>query len=367
MRVALVTDCLDIGGGIEALLQIVSGIKDVTFGVFALGGNAAYRLRQLDNVSVFVDGYGPKNILGFKPDLIHFHHLKALHKYYKNPFLSYQAPVIFTAHGLHIHKFEFAEGIQSRIKYLLRYYLENYAFNKVDLVITVSLEDKLWLEENYKLQNCVHSPLGIDFSKIDKVDTCKSELRSELSLPANETLFLTVARFVYQKGYSVLVDAISIVMKRVANRNFKFLFVGDGESFEEIKEYSRKLGVYDSILFMGGRSDVYKIMKSSDYLILPSRWEGSPITLIEAGYCRLPLITSDTYGNRETVKHKSTGLLFENEDANALAGYICDIIDKKIDLDKMGESIHASVKAKHGLDSMTNELKQIYNSFFNAD
>ncbi|MCB0294672.1 MAG: glycosyltransferase, partial [Calditrichaeota bacterium] len=71
-----------------------------------------------------------------------------------------------------------------------------------------------------------------------------------------------------------------------------------------IQALAEALGVSDLVRFTGSRDDVYRFMKACDLLLLPSRWEGLPITLLEAAVCRLPMLVSDTYGNREIVTHR---------------------------------------------------------------
>lgn len=101
-------------------------------------------------------------------------------------------------------------------------------------------------------------------------------------------------------------------------------------------------------------------MKACDMLLLPSRWEGLPITLLEAAVCRLPMLVSDTYGNREIVTHRHSGLMFENENPAALAERMLEILDGRYDLLKLAEAACRETLAQYALPDMLSRLRKLY-------
>jgi glycosyltransferase involved in cell wall biosynthesis len=281
-RIALVTDRYEIGGGLEHIFQIVWGMKDLHFGIFANGGQNVERFSKLENVEVFDDGYDPDKIKAFNPSIIHFHHLKPIFRCAISPVRFNGSTIVYTAHGIHIHKYEFMNGLQNRIRYYLRKNVEKYVYRFSDEVIVVSDEDRDYIGKHYQRDDCHFIPNGIDFSRINGSNLPKNLLRERLGLPAYGRLFLTVARFNFQKGYDILLDAVSRCRQQIADSGILFLLVGNGEEQSRIRELSSKLNISDKIIFLGLRKDVYDLMRACDYLILPSRWEGHPISLIEA-------------------------------------------------------------------------------------
>lgn len=161
-RIALLTDQFVVGGGAEHIFQICRGMPEVEFGIFADGGDDTGRFEDLLNVRLFRGGYTPQEVLGFKPDLIHVHHLRPLARLFLNPLRRYRMPVYFTAHGMHIHQYEFLKGIRSALKYRLRFQLERYLFHRVDKVVAVSREDCRFIEAAYRVRGCEYIPNGID-------------------------------------------------------------------------------------------------------------------------------------------------------------------------------------------------------------
>jgi glycosyltransferase involved in cell wall biosynthesis len=358
MKIALVTDKFIVGGGLEHIYQIARGMQNIQFGVFANGGDAAVKVSTLPNVTVFRHGNLPRHVLKFEPDLIHIHHLKPLLNFYLNPFKKYHIPVLFTVHGLHIHKYEFKKGISNTIKFYLRYYLEQYLFHRVTKLITVSVEDGKFIGDQYHAPSvCI--PNGLDISKIECSENSKS-IRNELNLPPDIPLFLTVARFDFQKGYDILLRTISMIKDEIHARKIKFVFVGHGKLFNEMKQMAAGLEINDLIIFMGARNDVYRLMRACDLFILPSRWEGLPIVLIEAGLCKLPIIASDTYGNREVVKDRVNGLLFRNKDSEGLANVLMQVMKKRDSIEPIRDRAYTAFKTKYDIGLMVSKLQDIY-------
>ena len=363
MRIHLVTDQFNLGGGIEHIYQVVKGLKDTRFGIFGQPGPAVEKFAHLENAEIHDNGFDSRYVMEKSPDLVHFHHLRPMVSFFKNPFRRWRVPVIFTAHGLHIHKYEFYDSIAAKIKYFLRFHLEKHVLPKPDRIIAVSREDNRFMEERYKLQNVTYLTNGIDFSAVTAGnDQSKEELRKRLELPVGEFLFVTVARFNFQKGYDILIKAISRVKEVLEKIPCRFVFVGDGEEFEAMKQLSRDLKVSQYIIFMGSRTDVYDILPAGDVCLLSSRWEGLPIVLLETGLLKVPVIASDTYGNREIVK-ETNGILFKNRDVDALAKAIINVLNGKHELPGYAESMYREVRENYSLEKMLSGLREIYNVF----
>jgi len=129
-----------------------------------------------------------------------------------------------------------------------------------------------------------------------------------------------------------------------------------------MKKLLEKLSVSEYIYFFGERKDVYNIIKCSDCFILPSRWEGLPIVLIETGFLKVPVIASNTYGNREIIREKN-GFLFENQNIEDLYENIKKVIEHKNYLNEYSENLFREVKKNYSIENMISGIKQIYYSY----
>lgn len=133
-----------------------------------------------------------------------------------------------------------------------------------------------------------------------------------------------VGRLSEQKGIDVFFKAIKIVLQKV--NDIKVVIIGDGEDREKLENLSNELGIDDHVLFMGYRKDVYSLIRRMDFLVLPSRWEGFPLTPIEAFSMKKTIIVSDIPNNLEIVNPDYNGLSFEKENQTDLANKIIELI-----------------------------------------
>jgi glycosyltransferase involved in cell wall biosynthesis len=327
MHVVLVTDTFETGGGLEQLFQTVKTLKQVRFSLCARGGEARHRFTGLENAAVHAEGFGRARLMGLKPDLIHFHHLRPLLQFFAVPVPACGVPLLFTAHGLHIRKYDHRPGARNGAVRLVRAVLEQKLYRKVDRVIAVSREDEGRLRSLYGLENTVHIPNGVDVRALEGAPQCCEAFRRELHLPLDATVFLTVARFDFQKGYDILVEAIRLGRDRFLESGVRFVLAGDGRELPAVRRRAEQGQVGELVRFPGERTDAGRMMKSSDLFVLPSRWEGLPLSLLEAAFCRLPVVASDTCGNREIVRDGVNGLLFENGDPQSLCRALVSMID----------------------------------------
>ncbi len=117
------------------------------------------------------------------------------------------------------------------------------------------------------------------------------EMRDQLGL-GDCPVIMHIGRFDGPKNQRFLVDAFSILIKKVPNA--KLLLVGHGPLREQVMQQADQLGLTDSIFFLGIRDDIPKLLQAADVFAFPSIFEGFGITLIEAQAAGLPCIKANT-------------------------------------------------------------------------
>lgn len=115
--------------------------------------------------------------------------------------------------------------------------------------------------------------------------------------PANRHLtntILFVGRFTHQKNPSFAYEVFKEYKKR--NNQSKFVMVGGGDSLQqsELEKKAQEDGLLDSITFIGSTSEIQNYYNNSDVLLMPSLYEGLPLTLIEAQACGIKCLVSDS-------------------------------------------------------------------------
>lgn len=141
-------------------------------------------------------------------------------------------------------------------------------------------------------------PNGIDCNKFCFDEKLRDKYRIELNLK-NKDVLIHVGRLAPEKNHVFLLEVFNEYRKR--NPNSELLLVGDGPLRESIEEEIEKMGISNSVKMLGIREDVSELLQASDVFLLPSRFEGYPVSIIEAQATGIPCIYSDSITNSASI------------------------------------------------------------------
>lgn len=139
-----------------------------------------------------------------------------------------------------------------------------------------------WLfgDKEYEKGNVYLLNNAIDLDKFKYDENIRKEKRKELNISDDTLVIGHVGRFVEQKNHRFLIDIFNEVHKE--RENSILLLAGQGPLMDEIKEKVSKLGLNESVRFLGQRNDIDELYQAFDFFIFPSLYEGLGIVLIEA-------------------------------------------------------------------------------------
>lgn len=131
---------------------------------------------------------------------------------------------------------------------------------------------------------------GIDLESFRYSSICRDKIRKQLSVSPSWTIYGHTGRFHESKNHLFLLE----VFKEIKNieKNSKLLLVGDGELLPLCKARAKALKIEEDVIFAGSKKDTYKYYSAFDKLIMPSIYEGIPLTMIEAQANGLPILAS---------------------------------------------------------------------------
>lgn len=132
---------------------------------------------------------------------------------------------------------------------------------------------------------------GIDTNKFRFSQEARLHAAKLLGIAKTTTVLVHTGRFYDQKNHVFLIDIFKAYQGM--NPNSLLLLIGEGPLLSEIKKRAADLGVLDSVLFLGIRDDVCSILQRADAFVLPSKFEGLPLALVEAQCAGLPCYVSD--------------------------------------------------------------------------
>lgn len=131
---------------------------------------------------------------------------------------------------------------------------------------------------------------GIDIEKFTFNNNKRNKYREEFNL-TNEIVLCNVGRFELQKNHEFTIKLAEQL--KIANFNFKFILVGTGSLKEKMINKIKELGLENYFIILENRTDIAEIMMASDIFVLPSLFEGFPVTLIEAQASGIYSLASD--------------------------------------------------------------------------
>ena len=190
---------------------------------------------------------------------------------------------------IHSHSTSNGKGFKSLVKKILQYPLRYQA----DFLFACSKEAGGWLfgRTYFHSEKSVMFPNAVDIDKLTFNEDIRNEYRKLFNIE-DKIVFGHVGRFHESKNHMFLIDVFMEIHRR--NSNTVLMIVGDGELRLSIETRIQQHGIDDSVILTGSRNDVSNLLQAMDVFLLPSLWEGLPVTLVEAQAAGLPCLVSDT-------------------------------------------------------------------------
>lgn len=222
-------------------------------------------------------------------DIIHYHNsLPIAYSYLKSiKEVSPASKLILHSHG------DSAEAPFKRIKTIQNCIYKKIYKNVPDFCASCSERAGMWLFDERIYRSSKYKTLVNAFNTVQYAFDInkRNKLRSDLSIKT-EYVFGTIGRFCYQKYPEFTLEIIKELKSR--NLDFTFIWVGNGPQFEEIAAGAKKKNCDEQIIFIKSTDNVPQLMSALDAFILPSRFEGLGLVLVEALSAALPCLAADT-------------------------------------------------------------------------
>lgn len=189
---------------------------------------------------------------------------------------------------------------------------------------------------------------GVDLNKFKKINKKKNKI------------ILLPARVIKEKGIIEFVKAAKILQKY----NWKFIVAGPldyKKSSSFVKKDLNILNSYKLVKFIGYQKNIYKILKKTAIVCLPSYREGLPKSLCEAAACGIPIVTTNTIGCKEVVKQNYNGELCRVKDHMGLAKKIEKLILNPKLRNFYGKNSILYAKKNYNIKLINKKILSIYN------
>lgn len=267
------------------------------------------------------------------PDIVHCHSSKAglLTRMAVN---TKKTKTFYTPHG-----YSFLMQDNSKIKRLIYKFIEKIgAINKSTIIACSKGE----YEESLKItKRAIYISNGVNLEKLNKY--MPKETRD---INTQKMTIVTTGRICYQKNPRLFNEIAKFFP------NINFIWVGTGDLENELTSKNIKITGWKN------RDELMQILNQADIFILPSLWEGLPISLLEAMALKKICIVSNVIGNKDVISNEKNGFICNNIDE--YINVIQEIQKNKYDLKNISQNAFDDIKKIYNTDVMCKEYLKIY-------
>jgi len=338
---------LGMGGAEKVVLDLSRRLDKNQFNIFVIGlskrdellyeyiknGINVQLLRKNNSLKDFKDivVYINKFIKENNIEIIHAHmtHSLIIASIIKvfNPYLK----IIFTSHSF---------NVGSKARELILFSLK--PFRNTDILFSKHLL-KFFYKNNYEI-----IPNGIDISKYDIIVNKN-----------NIFTFIAIGRLETMKNHKLLIE---IANKLKDKYSFQIYIVGEGYLRKELEKLIDKYNLQNIVKLLGLRNDVPKFLNKSHCFVMPSLWEGLPISLLEAGASKLPVIVTPVGSITELI-NDNNGYLSDLEDFEKNMELVLNTYDEA---KLKGQNLFDDIKNNYSLESIIQQHENLYKKLING-
>ena len=195
------------------------------------------------------------------------------------------------------------------------------------------------------------------------LENMKSSVDFKKKYAVNQNYFLFLGRFHRVKGIDTLLKAINLIKDHPIMSNVKLVVMGVDFGFEgEMLKMIKEMGLDNIIKVIKNppREDVIAAYKESEFLVLPSRWELSPLTPLEGFAFKKPTISTKAHGIPHTLHDRKDSILVETENYKELSDMIIDLLNDKKKCERLGMEGYEFVHKECNSKRMAQQILSIY-------
>ena len=245
-----------------------------------------------------------------------------------------KVPIIFTLHNI-------------LVEHVYRRYLLFFTKPLREADINFSSDSNKWY---LKPVNVIAN--GVDFQKFQNgVERTYSG--------SDKFIFLFLGRIEEQKNPLVLIDLITSLVKS-GKSNFEIQIAGDGLMRGELEDLIAKHKYENYLKILGFRNDIINLMEKAHCLILPSLWEGLPVSLIEASASKLPIITTPVGSIPEYFNDTNCYI----SELDTFHQPMIDIMDNYSEAKTKADKLFNDNKSIFDIDSVYKKHKLLYKLYY---
>lgn len=364
MKIAFLVNNYSSIGGIERAVSLISNelSKDnhiSLISLYSIGKNNLYKYKENIDINIINKKNKKNYILDFRNSIKQIKKIIEKNNYdyliYCGELLSLYALLscknsrtkcIYWSHSSPLNFEEFI--FQKQLKYI--------AFTKSFYNITLTNKSKQLIMNKYHIKNVDYIPNPIDPALLD--------IKNEYNI--NSKRIITVGRICYEKNYEKLIDVAKIVLNELNDWNWDVYGDGDKNLKNKLMLKAKNNKLDNRLTFFGNVENIYSLYNDYAMIVMTSRTEGFPMTLLE-GYAKgLPLVSFDILTGPSEIINENNGVLISPFDEQKMAKEIIRLANSqeiRINMSKYNvDNIY-----KYDINAISNKWREIFKVISNSN
>jgi len=259
--------------------------------------------------------------------------------------------------GLTTHPDLKNSGLIKRVFYKLQSPMIRFVIGQSDKIIVANEYEKKIFSELGGENKIEIIENGINLEKM------KSDVDFKKKYAINHDYFLFLGRFHKVKGIDTLLKAMQLIKNHSLMSSVKLVIMGVNFGFEEeMLKMIKEMNLNDVVKVIKNppREDVIAAYKESEFLVLPSRWELSPLTPLEGFAFKKPTISTKVHGIPYTLDDGKNSILVESENFNELSDKIIELLNDKTKCRELGINGYEHIRKKCNSQEMVKRILRVY-------
>ena len=202
---------------------------------------------------------------------------------------------------------------------------------------------------------------GLDLAIYRPRPEGRSAARQKYGIPADAFVIGGLGRLTHQKNFLFFVKVAAQVCAQLPSAHF--VIAGTGPDEAELRKQIAELKLNDRVRLLGFVADPTELYPALDCLLLTSRFEGLPMTILEAMACGVAIVASDLDGMREILQNGTHATLVPSDDVDAFARAVLDLGARPDLVRERTEAALRLVRERFSAERMTREVETIYGRY----
>lgn len=296
-----------------------------------------------------------KLVSKIKPDIVYLHSSKAGAIGRIALLFNFKVKILYNAHG-----WAFNGGFGNKKKvYAI---IEKILAFKTTKIINISKSEYESALQNKisKISKMCVIDNGIDFEIFKNSEKYRNKKRKEYSIEEKEIVIGVVGRISEQKDPITFIKAAKILNEKYSN--LKFMYIGAGELEKSVINYCEEEKLINKLIITGWVRNKQEYIPMLDVAVLPSKWEGFGLVLIEYMICKKPIVASNIGGIVNIVEDNKNGLLFDPGNEKELAKKIELLIKNNHKVEEMVNINYLYCSEKYNIQNLIENHYKLFDS-----